>query len=161
MDLPETDLHYLHLQQGQALPAIAQEIPSRIVVVIETEVSDEWQDAVSNWIITYGCRYMMAWGPNCSSWDDSVDYAVLKALEFREIPDERFVMTTWHEDQPLEEALFFCEFCGRFSYDDADLPHALLLRIAPEADETRMRNAYADMLDANSVAPDRGAPCRR
>ena len=89
---------------------------------------------------------MMAWGPNCSSWDDSVDFAVRKNVGLGETPDDRFVMTTWHNDEPLEEALFYCEFCARFSYDDVDLPYALILHIASEADEPRLRKAYADML---------------
>jgi hypothetical protein len=150
VELSKTDLHYLHLHPGQALPSIATETLSRVVVVIDAEVSTDWQDAVSDWIIAYGCRYMMAWGLDCVSWDESVDVAVHRSLAFRETPDDRFVMTTWHANEPLEEALFYCEFCARFSYDDVDLRHALILHIAPEAGEQLMRKSYADMLANNS-----------
>lgn len=51
---------------------------------------------------------MMAWGTGCSSWDDAVDLANLEAFDFREIPDDDFVMTTWHESESLEEVLSFC-----------------------------------------------------
>jgi hypothetical protein len=138
-------LHYLHLHPGQALPAISAPQPSRIVVVIEASVSPDWQYAVSDWIVAYGCRYMMAWGPDCASWDDSVDWSALEAHDF-DIPDDRHVMTTWHDDEPLEEAFFYCEFNACLSSDDVDLHHKLILHIAPEADEERMRSAYAAMM---------------
>lgn len=143
-----TNLHYLHLVPDQSLPPVGEPILSRVVVIIEAPVSEAWQELVSDWIVAYGCRYMMAWGPNCSSWDDSADRAARMRNGLAEIPDDRFVLTTWHNDQSLEDALFYCEYNALFSYNDAELTHALMLHIAHHADENRMRAAYARMLAA-------------
>jgi hypothetical protein len=43
-----------------------------------------------------GCLYMMAWGIDCSIRDDAVDWANISDFDFKPIPPERFVMTTWH-----------------------------------------------------------------
>ena len=50
---------------------------------------------------------MAAWGIACTTWDDSVDEAKLAAFSWGEIPEDRAVMTTWHEKDSLEEAYFF------------------------------------------------------
>ena len=50
---------------------------------------------------------MCAWGVNCESWDTSVDEANLEEFDYGDIPDYRFVMTTWHSDESLEDFFFF------------------------------------------------------
>jgi hypothetical protein len=80
--------------------------PFKVIVVLETSYSSEWQKEVSNWLVKSGCRYMMTWGPNCISWDDSVDWADLEARDFAD-DDSRFVMTTWHEKDSLESVFWF------------------------------------------------------
>jgi hypothetical protein len=77
---------YLHIQPEAALPAASIRLPTRVVVVADSEVSAKWQEAVGNWLVQSGCLYMMAWGDNCSSWDDSVDVANIKEFKFGEIP---------------------------------------------------------------------------
>jgi hypothetical protein len=63
---------YIHLLPNSEPPEIAS-APTRMVVVIATDVSQAWQAEISKWIVRSGVLYMMAWGHNCSSWDDSVD----------------------------------------------------------------------------------------
>lgn len=98
---------YLHLPVGHTPPSLEGYRPFKAVLVIEQPVTDEWQSLVSEWLVQSGCLFMMAWGRDCSSWDDSVDYANLSAFNFGEIPEDAFVMTTWHADEPLREALWF------------------------------------------------------
>jgi hypothetical protein len=45
---------------------------------------------------------MMAWGRECSSWDDSVDWANIDKFGDSPIPDDECVVTTWHEDEPAK-----------------------------------------------------------
>jgi hypothetical protein len=52
---------------------------------------------------------MLAWGRDCSSWDDSVDLANLQAFDFGDIPPNEFVMTTWHEEDSLAEVFQFAK----------------------------------------------------
>lgn len=128
MSVREEEVEYIHLLCGAAPPDIVSN-PRRVVVLIEQEGTADWQDRISEWIIDSGCLYMMAWGIDCSSWDDSVDYALLSRYENQEIPDDRFVMTTWHEEEPLSEVFFYCLMCA--FHPTIELSRATILHIAP------------------------------
>ncbi len=55
---------------------------------------------------------MLAWGHECSIWDDAVDRANIDAFDFKPIPPERLVMTTWHANDPMEEVFWFAKNCA-------------------------------------------------
>ena len=143
-------LHYLHLVPGQALPLTPASEPSRVVVIVEAEVASDWQHAVCDWIIAYGCRYMMAWGQDSASWDDSVDWAYLESVDFS-VSDETLVMTTWHEDDTLEDLFFYCEWSAALSVDDVELNRTLILHIADAPDEQRLLAARTAALVTNKT----------
>jgi hypothetical protein len=143
-----SQLHYLHLLPGQSLPETPKPEPSPVVVIVEAEVAADWQNAVSDWIIAYGCRYMMAWGRDCASWDDSVDWAYLDSVDFSD-SNEGLVMTTWHERDTLEDLFHYCEFNAVLSNDDLELNRILILHIADTPDEARLLAARDAMLKGN------------
>jgi hypothetical protein len=134
-------IHYLHLPPGSALPDIAHLSPYRAVVIIAAQVRADWQWMVSDWLVASGCLYMMAWGPDCTTWDDSVDVANLEAFDFEVIPDDRFVYTTWHNDQTLGDVFDFCKRHAR--HPVVELPRVVLVHIAVQSDEVGMIEAYA------------------
>ncbi len=144
MGVRTDQLFYVHLPAGSELPEIKPE-PCRVVVIIDQHLTTEWQEMVSEWIIAIGCLYMMAWGLECSSWDDSVDWANLGAVDSIEIPDDKFVMTTWHENEPLEEAFFHCGLCA--FHPTIDLPKVILLDITAEARPAELIEQYRRSLD--------------
>jgi hypothetical protein len=82
---------------------------------------------------------MMAWGPKCSTWDDSVDWADLEARSFED-DDQNFVMTTWHDGESLESVFWFSQFCAEFSNDDIELKNALILHVSLESRELELLN---------------------
>jgi hypothetical protein len=135
-------LLYLHLPPDGPLPDIAHPSPYRAVVIIEAQVGTEWQGKVSDWLVQSGCLYMMAWGHDCTTWDDSVDMANLEAFDFDDVPDDRFVYTTWHNDESLGEVFDFCKRLAR--HPVVELPRVLLLHIAPHSDEARMLDVYME-----------------
>jgi len=100
-------MRYLRVEPGAALNPYDGARPFRAVVVVEEVVSPEWRAVVSKWLVDADCLYMLAWGRECSLWDDSVDLANLQAFDFGEIPDRHFVMTTWHERESLSEVFEF------------------------------------------------------
>ena len=57
------------------------------------------------------------------------------------MPDDRFVMTTWHADEPLEEAMWFCQNCAE--HPDVPLSRTLILHIAESPDKHRLLTQYA------------------
>lgn len=102
---------YIHLPAGAELPSTSNK-PRRVLVLVEQDVDTEWQDAVSRWIVDSGCLFMMALGRKCSTWDDSVDHAKFEKYGYGELSDDKFVMTTWHENEPLSGAFFFARMCA-------------------------------------------------
>lgn len=132
---------YLHLAPDDPLPEVPNPLPSRVVVIVEAEGSAQWQAATSDWLVASGCLYMMAWGLGCSSWDDSVDWALLGAFRFEDIPPERFVMTSWHENETLDDVFFFCKQCAL--HDSVNLAQTVLLHIAKQPAEQRIMDVYA------------------
>ena len=116
-------VEYLRLTEEGLLPALNVQAPYKCVVIIESAVSSQRQMEISRWLIRTGCMYMMAWGVGCSSWDDSVDLANLEPFDFNDIPDESFVMTTWHESDTLQEVFEFSRL------HVTELPQTLVLQI--------------------------------
>ncbi|MFC5390551.1 hypothetical protein ACFPH9_14245 [Brevundimonas bullata] len=104
-------------------------------------VPDEWQDHVSQWLVSSGCLYMMAWGVDCSSWDDSVDWANLSAAGPDEIPDDKFVTTTWHEDEALSETLWFA--ANTAFHPTVPLNNLIIIGIGPDEREAQMLAEYS------------------
>jgi hypothetical protein len=82
---------------------------------------------------------MLAWGIECSTWDDSVDYAHIMTCidEPREnLSDDDHVMTTWHEDETLDEVFTFAKSWTRI--ERIDLQLTLLIHITEESNEPEM-----------------------
>jgi hypothetical protein len=102
-------MRYLRVEPNGALAPYAGERPFRAVVVAEEAVSPEWQALASKWLVASGCLYMLAWGRECSSWDDSVALANSQAFDYGDIPDDAFVMTTWHDKESLREVFWFAK----------------------------------------------------
>lgn len=138
MQAPE----YIHLRPGNAPPRLDAAAPFKAVVVIDADVTPEWQGQISDWLVRGGCRYMMAWGRDSSTWDASVDQANLVKFNYGEIPDEDFVMTTWHADEPLEETLWFSQFCAM--HPSLELQTTCIVHISSEGGEGQMLKALRD-----------------
>lgn len=131
---------YIHLAPESTVFNGVMEGPSRVVLIAESEVTPTWQHQVSQWLIASGCLYMMAWGVNCSSWDDSVDMANLEEFDFKPIPEGRFVMTTWHEKQALQEVFWYAENCAH--HPVVEVTSTVLLHISPAPRAAELLGAY-------------------
>lgn len=103
------DVRYLHLKADGSLPQIQIAKPFMAIIVGATAVSSDWRDEVSRWLVKNGCLYVLAWGIDCSAWDDSVDHASLEVFDFGEIPEKSLVMTTWHDDESLKDVFSFAQ----------------------------------------------------
>jgi len=120
-------MKYIYLAPEVELPEISYLEPFKAIVVVDSVVSSKWQAQVSSWLVDSGCRYMMAWGTDCSSWDDSVDFASLEAFNFQDTPEDRFVMTTWHSDDPLEEVFSYAKYSAQ--HPVLELKHLVIVHI--------------------------------
>jgi len=50
---------YLHLVPEQPPPVLAHTSPFKAVVIVDADVSGEWQALVSEWLVNSRCLYMM------------------------------------------------------------------------------------------------------
>lgn len=89
-----------------------------------------------------GCLYVIAWGIDCEKWHDSVDWANLEAFDFGVVPDDSFVMTSWHSDEPVSEAYWFAEHCAQ--HPDVELTETLILHVAATPNVEEIIQAYQD-----------------
>ena len=83
-------------------------------------------------LIRSNCRYVVCAGAECEVWHDTVDEVfVSEYLDQPEIvQDERHVMTTWHEDEPVDDVAFF--FVLNTNFDDHEFADYLVLHIGGE-----------------------------
>ena len=135
-------VRYLRLQCGDPFPAPDGFSPYKAVVVIEEAVSPEWQVAASRWLAGSGCLYMMAWGKDCESWDDSVDSANMEQFGYGDIPEDSFITTTWHDDEPLQEVMYFAKEVAR--HPTVELDNVLFLHIGPADRQAEFEALYRD-----------------
>jgi len=72
--------HYLQVApEAGALPELPGSAPFRVVVLVREAVSNAWRNRVSDLLVKSGCLYMLAWGVECSRWDDAVDWVNVEA----------------------------------------------------------------------------------
>jgi hypothetical protein len=134
-------ISYLHLRPEIPPPDLHVPRPFRAVLVLEAEVGAIWQASVSSWLVQAGCLYALSMGPACSSWDDSIDEANLAEFEFGEIPPNRFVISTWHENESLSEVFWFSKRSA--IHPTESLQATLLVHVAAIPREAELLQAYA------------------
>ena len=132
---------YLLLNPKSLLPDISVLSPFRSVVIIDEVVPSDWQSLVSAWLVKSGCMYMIAWGKDSSTWDDSVDFANLKEFEFADIPGDKFVMTMWrNEDELLREVFWFSKNVA--FHPVVELLNTLILHVSSMNREIELLSEY-------------------
>jgi len=85
---------------------------------------------------------MMAWGRKCSEWDDSVDHANLRPFDYGDIPEDAFVMTTWHDHDSLKEVFWYSE--NTAFHPSLELDQTYIIHIAPHAQSTLLLQEFHD-----------------
>lgn len=118
---------YVHLVPESALPDILVQ-PSRFVLVVEASASEHWRERVCGWMIERGCLYMMAWGPENDPWERAVDRANIEDFANCDIPKDKFIYTTSHDDEPLENVFWFSKEMA--SHPCVALERTIILHIA-------------------------------
>ena len=107
-----------------------------LLVINRTDILYREQKDLSERIIASRCRYAVCFGFECSSWDGSIDYAFIFSDPNLSPPDERFVMTTWHEDESIEDVVEYLRFNTVF---DEFVPKRFLVLFVGDDSELRRR----------------------
>lgn len=135
-------MKYIRIDEQEALPTLEYASPFKCLVIISESVSQTKQNEISNWLVKSGCFVMCAWGNNCSSWDDSVDWANIELFNYNPIPPESLVLTTWHENETLEEAMFFIKHL--ITHEVHKLEYVIVLHISAVNQETEFYTLYTN-----------------
>jgi hypothetical protein len=121
------DIQYLQIKRPYsfASPFKGAEFVA-LIHAADEDISDEEQETLSDQIIVSGCRYAVCAGHHCESWHDSMDKAVIKRMG-GEVADENLVMTTWHDNEPLGDIVFF--FLKLTSIDNFTADRSIVLLV--------------------------------
>lgn len=124
------DARYIHLSLQAPLPRL-DSAARKVILVAEALASEDWRTAVADWLIGIGCLYCIAWGEGCEAWHDSVDQANIGSSAGSAIPSHAFVMTTWHAQESLADAMWFAIACAE--HPSENLVETLVVHIAEHA----------------------------
>jgi len=114
--------------------------PFKALVIVDEAVATAWRDTVCEWLVESGCLYCCVWGVACEAWHDEVDHANIRAFDGGAIPDDQFVMTTWHEKESLSEALWFVGIAAE--HPSVDLAQTVILHVAQRERKTKLLEQY-------------------
>lgn len=134
-------VRYIHLKPEEAPPSLVP-TPYCGVIVTEAEASEAWRERITEWLVESGCLYAVAWGMDCEKWHDSVDGANLREFDYGDIPEDRFVMTTWHAKEPLREAFWFAGQCA--FHPTVELSETIIVHVSAEPREAAMLQSFRE-----------------
>ena len=112
------------IEAGRYIFVVASEKPT---VALGIKAARAWVDA--------GARYICAWGPYAEEVHESFDYAGF----LPEYGGEVAIVTTAHQDEPIEEALWFAFYCAK-SVDSEPELNVVVIVVDSESLETKCRH---------------------
>ena len=141
--MQKPSVRYLHLTPDAELPPLEGLSHFKVVVVADAEVAEMTMWENSRTLIESGCLYALCWGQDCEAWHDAIDDAYLEATNYEDVPEDKQVVSTWHEDEDLEEVFWFARH--RAVHPAHELRETLILHIA---DAPRREELEAQFRDA-------------
>ena len=97
------------------------------VCVLWNNVKDSLSPEPITQLLNANCKYIVAGGHDSEKWHDLADHLFISRYPDYAPPDSEHVMTTWHQDEPLEEVLWFG--LNNTDFDDYRFTDYLVLQI--------------------------------
>jgi hypothetical protein len=129
LEIGQQKVWRVHLMPGDAVPSFALAEEFKCVIWSTCAIENDWRNRVADQLVADRMRYMMAGGLDGTIWDDAVDWADIGRFPDFVTPDEKFVMTTWHDLEALAHALWFALRNG--GWDDLWFDQLLVLWVGP------------------------------
>ena len=104
----ERDLFFLALDSPESFPPNLQLSSPRFACLLAwdaTGVEVKRIAGLARKLLDAGAVYICVWGPDCERVHDIIDEEQIGPNPTLE--SDRVVMTTWHSDEPLAEAIWF------------------------------------------------------
>ena len=134
--LAKRDLYILNLLEPDDLPKSIKLSSQHFACFIAWNSEAASVDVISNLvehIIKAGGAYFSTWGPDCQRVHDIIDE--IDAYPYNDIgsPEDSVIMTTWHEDESLEEAMcFFLTSTSPDEFYEATMNSSLAISIGSQ-----------------------------
>ena len=118
-----------------------------IVFSNDETVTDDERHQVTRALFSSGCRYGLFAGHACGVWELALDTACIESGPDYQPSDEAFTMTTAHEDESVEDVIFFGLM--NTSFDSHDFDRFMILFVGSRAGlrdevETAIRSIWYD-----------------
>ncbi|MBL8825123.1 MAG: hypothetical protein JNJ77_21225 [Planctomycetia bacterium] len=101
----ERELFILEIPDAMKLPEICLSTPRFVCLLLwnAEKTSDKMLIDVANWLLNYGAAYLCCWGNDCERVHDTIDMVDIS----RNPSCDQVVMTTWHRNELLDDAIYF------------------------------------------------------
>lgn len=102
-------LKEISISEGVLPPVYPIQVPHYVLLLCRGDVDPDWQCEVAKWIVHSTATTVAAWGPHTTKWDDAIDWALILEQHEGRLDPNRFVLTAWHDHEPIEDTLEFLE----------------------------------------------------
>lgn len=109
---PETEreLHFLELDDPSQLPMEISLSTRHFACFVAWEADDvQVEDVmrIAEILLSAGGAVFGCWGSGCRRIQEIIDEIDSDPFREKDVPDDAVIMTSWHEDESLEDALWF------------------------------------------------------
>jgi hypothetical protein len=136
-------MYFLEAPDPHAVPAELEVAGPRFVCLLVWDAEDapsETIETLARQLLAAGCVYICCWGEGCSSVHDVFDLASIERGA-----DAPVVMSTWHEQEALNDAIWFALFVAEPDPSFSEHCGSVLgISIASPAYARQIRLAMAD-----------------
>ena len=104
------DLYFLSVKDLNEIPSDITLSSPNFACLIVWDSRNATVDEISSIaepLLEYGCSYFCSWGPGCERVHDIIDEIDSKKFIDLGSSEESIIMTTWRNDEILQEALYF------------------------------------------------------
>jgi|JI10StandDraft_1071094.scaffolds.fasta_scaffold31987_7 hypothetical protein len=103
-------LSFVHLNDVSEFKPPFDHDYALLLLIEGVPLGSELRKELCGKIVASKCQYFLCSGSECSLWDDDVDWAAIE--------QKKDVITTWHENETLQEVLYFLTDHVKKSMDD-------------------------------------------
>ncbi len=100
-------------------------------------------------LVASGCRYAVCSGYESWKWDDAIDLAFLDTSADFNPPDEKFVMTSWHDQESLQEVAQF--FALNTSFDFFEPAAFVIVAVGDDAGTREAERLVRELLQSTKT----------
>ncbi len=118
-----------------------------LLVIASPFVTVGQRDRITSDIVSSRCQYALTFGHDCEAWHDAIDWTCVGDGA----GGERFLMTTWHDDEPIEDVVDFLWWNTSYGEFASERLAVAIIGVDSELESAiRNRLAYHQIEEAES-----------